>query len=282
MKKNEVLRSLPYYGGKSPVGNINKWINSIIGFDSKKSYIEPFAGMLGVLLSRKPVVTELVNDANGYVINWWRMVRDKPDELAALTHNTPWGRESLGEAIDSLENEKDDLRRALWFHIIIEQNVRHAISTTKSSISVKYDNNNGIAKWTAERFAPLADRLRRVQLENRDATLILERTKDIDQTILYCDPPYFTADTSPYGEFGQMSKEKFTELFLAQKGEVAISGYNDEWDHLGFVRSEKDVATGLMPNTEKFKTEVLWTNFEPRNNKIVNADEFFEYGDEEE
>ena len=46
-------RTLPNYGGKRGYG-IAEWIASHLPWDSDSCYIEPFAGMAGVLFARQP------------------------------------------------------------------------------------------------------------------------------------------------------------------------------------------------------------------------------------
>jgi DNA adenine methylase len=48
-------------------------------------YIEPFAGSLGVLLARPGThdgAGEIINDADGFIVNVWRAIRHAPDEVA--------------------------------------------------------------------------------------------------------------------------------------------------------------------------------------------------------
>ena len=57
-------RSLPYFGGKRGYG-LAEWIASHLPLSDDIAYIEPFAGMAGVLLSRPAVKIEILNDLNG-------------------------------------------------------------------------------------------------------------------------------------------------------------------------------------------------------------------------
>ncbi len=84
-------RTLSYYGGKRGYGKA-QWIASFLPHTPDSCYIEPFAGMAGVLLARAPVKTEILNDLNGRVVNWWRAVRDKPEEFGRLLEFTPFSR----------------------------------------------------------------------------------------------------------------------------------------------------------------------------------------------
>ena len=43
-----MLTALNYFGGKARPG-LNKWIRSILPDDRSVTYVEPYAGMLGIL-----------------------------------------------------------------------------------------------------------------------------------------------------------------------------------------------------------------------------------------
>ena len=94
----ERVSGLGYYGGKSPKGKIGPWIAGILPWHRDSCYVEPFAGMLGVLLCRRPVQIEIVNDRDGNLVCWWRMVRDHPKKFANLVMQTPRSRDLYREA----------------------------------------------------------------------------------------------------------------------------------------------------------------------------------------
>ena len=282
---NKKLKGLNYYGGKSPSKATSKWIAKQIGFEYEKGYMEPFCGMLGILLSRPRAKIEIVNDLDSNLVNWWECVRDNPDELAQLVHHTPRSREIFTEAIGKLQTETDKLKKALWYHIVLSQSINQStMKMTSGRWGIHY---SGTAKtYDVELFADLADRLRYTQIENRDATKVLERASLEDSFVIYCDPPYYTSDMSPYVDNKNFDKDKFTELFKAQKSDVAISGYSNEWDHLGWVRTTHKSRLHLLqtPDTNKGlnntdevreREEVLWTNFEPRGYVSPEFDEIF-------
>ena len=72
------LMAMQWWGGKAATrpGGSNRWIRSRLPVRS--AYVEPFAGMLGVLLARPRVSVEVVNDLDGRVVNWWTQVRGPP------------------------------------------------------------------------------------------------------------------------------------------------------------------------------------------------------------
>ena len=74
--------ALRYYGGKAPMRELTRWIVSLIPWERQTLYVEPCCGMAGVLMSRPPTNTEIISDANERLANWWRVIRDQPEEFA--------------------------------------------------------------------------------------------------------------------------------------------------------------------------------------------------------
>ena len=77
-----------WFGGKSVIAK-EVWLR--LGADIQ-NYIEPFVGSAAVLLTRPGWCrgidwTETINDANGYVSNFWRAIHAKPEETA---HYADW------------------------------------------------------------------------------------------------------------------------------------------------------------------------------------------------
>lgn len=69
---------MPYFGGKRRIAAA-VWER----FGDTANYVEPFAGSLAVLLARPhDPHTETVNDADGFIANFWRAVQHDPDAVA--------------------------------------------------------------------------------------------------------------------------------------------------------------------------------------------------------
>lgn len=94
------LSALYWPGGKSGNGaGVGRWIADQLPWRYSSCYVEPFAGMLGVLLQRKPVQTEIVNDSDERVVNWWRVVRDRHLDLLGWTKRTFSTHSFLGTSV---------------------------------------------------------------------------------------------------------------------------------------------------------------------------------------
>jgi len=118
-------------------------------------YCEPYGGSVAVLINREPSPVETYNDLDGEVVNFFRVLRDKREELIA--------------AIEQKDNHVlSDVERARLFYIRARQ-----ARTGRGSIE------------------DLSQRLLRVQIENRPAIEVIRRY-DSPQTLFYCDPHEMT------------------------------------------------------------------------------------------
>ena len=126
-------RTLPYYGGKRGYGKTQS-IASFLPHTPDSCYVEPFAGMAGVLFARQPVKLEVLNDLNRRVINWLRVGRDQPDDFGRLVEKTPISRVKYQWALTAIGDETlPPLRRALAFHIVVDQSIPRSDTASKSS-----------------------------------------------------------------------------------------------------------------------------------------------------
>ena len=227
-------RPLPYYGGKRGYGK-SEWIASFLPHTPDSCYVEPFAGMAAVLLARKPIKREIVNDLNHRVVNWWKAVRYEPNGFGRLVDAMPASRVEYEWAVRNLDNpELTPIRRALAFHVAVEQSVLHADNVRAVSWARTLTPYAGFKpRVRAWDIAALSDRLRYVQLECVDACDLLARVRGCDYAVIYADPPYPTANMGTYA-IDTPDIGRCAELLAAQRGAGGVSGYGDEWDMLGW------------------------------------------------
>lgn len=76
-----------YFGGKTTIA---AQIAAVL--PAHEHYVEPFAGSLAVLLAKRPAPMETVNDLDGVLMNFWRVLRDRPQDLARVCALTPHAR----------------------------------------------------------------------------------------------------------------------------------------------------------------------------------------------
>ncbi len=240
-------------------------------------YCEPFAGSAAVLLNREPSPVETYNDIDGDVANFFRVLRDRHEELIRAIALTPFSREEYHRAIYASMQGISEVERARRFYIRARQ-TRTGLAQTASLgrwANCKDTSRAGmsgvVSRWLGGIAAldDIAQRLIRVQIENRPAVDTI-RLYDSPSTLFYCDPPYLHAtrgDANAYGfEMDEAQHGEFAEVVSKCRGKVAVSGY------------EHPVMDKLFPAPHWFKTcaldktihstkgtrkEVLWTNYKP-------------------
>jgi DNA adenine methylase len=120
-----------------------------------------------------------------------------------------------------------------------------------------------------EMLPEIAQRLLRVQIENRPATDVI-RLYDGPKTLFYCDPPYVhdtRGDAKAYKY--EMTDEQHADLAAAlnaARGKVAVSNYDCElMDRLYPAPKWTKFSSGPRTNhaTKGQRVEVLWTNYDP-------------------
>lgn len=271
------LKAFPYFGGK--LSHLNFILEHL---PHTERYIEPFGGSAAVLLNREPSPVETYNDLDGHVVNFFRVLREQPDELVRQLELTPHSREEFGE---SLKHEGvSDLERARRFFTRISQGYNaktssdssgdwaYAIGRARRGMSGRISETRGYC----DNLVDVAERLSRVQIENQDAIDLIE-THDHSDALFYCDPPY-APDSRKSGEYAhEMSEQDHRELARTLRqceGKVAISNY--ESDLMRELYSEWNVITGeekplASSSNNTSNSEILITNYDPTDGSIVKT-----------
>ena len=254
------LKALNYYGGKAGWGKA-QWIASLLPHEWRASYVEVFGGMFGVGLARPPVKMETLNDLDERVVNWWRVVRYQPSEFGLAVQAMPVSRAEFERSIVRMDDPSlSDFERALAFHTFALQAMNTGVATKGNWRRRKRPNRGTLGRWWVERVAVLAARMWNVQLECRDGVALLHDFAAVEEAVIYCDPPYSRANTSHYRH--DVDRDALSVALLAQKGRVAVSGYGDEWDGLGWRREEKEAWRSEIGGKHLTpRTEVLWMNY---------------------
>ena len=259
------FKPLRWYGGKAGYGK-GAWIAGFLPWVKDSIYVETQGGMAGVLGSRAPVKHEIFNDIDPRVINWGEQLRTYPDEFAWHVQCWPHSRKLHEWAKQAVDNENiSAFDRAVAFHVIALQSVSQNIGQTPQWSRALAPAVGPMGRWRSERVAPLAERFSEVILECGTAEKLLERLVDNDMAVIYVDPPYYSANTSAY-RFNDQDVNVLASLLLARSGKVAISGYENEWEFLGWTRYELEgitrVANKKKGEKATARTEFLWTNYD--------------------
>lgn len=238
-----------------------------------KNYCEPFSGSAAVLLNRLPSLVETYNDLDGEVVNFFRVLRDQKKALIELIGLTPFSREEFYIACQPPELPLSDLERARRFFVRARQ-VRTGLAQTASLgrwANCKDTSRAGmsgvVSRWLGSvmRLPEIADRLLRVQIENRPALEVIT-LYDSSETFFYCDPPYpheSRGDSKAYGYEMTDAEHRALALCLHKiKGLAAVSGYRCAlYDKLFSDWTRMDAPVKHCHSIKKPRQEVLWINY---------------------
>ncbi len=238
-------------------------------------YCEPFGGSAAVLLNREPAPVETYNDIDGEVVNFFRVLRDQPDELIRRIALTPFARKELEIACQN-EDDLDDIERARRFYVRARQ-TRTGLAQTASPGRWAYciatsraGMGGAVSRWFGgiEELFYIADRLLRVQIENLPAEEVI-RKYDSEQTLFYCDPPYVhetRGDTKAYAfEMTDAEHIRLAEILHNVRAKVAISGYRcDLMESLYKDWYLTEAPPKICHSVKEVRREVLWTNYDPK------------------
>ena len=252
---------LRYPGSK---WRIASWILSY--FPEHRSYLEPFVGSGAVFFSKQRSDIETINDLDGDVVNLFYWVKHDPEKLANEVYYTPYARQIYDNAYlpDDKENSLD---KAVKF--LIRLNMGYGYRTTEAKVGWKNDVQGREKAYAAldwkslpDRIIEVTERLRGVQIENRQAVDVISKF-NYENVLIYCDPPYLLDTRSGGNEMTEEAHEQLLHQLKEHKGSVLLSGYESEMYNSLLKDWHKETQTTYSQAGSK-KQEVLWMNFEPQ------------------
>jgi DNA adenine methylase len=258
-----------YFGGKT---SIAPQIVSLL--PAHEHYVEPFAGSLAVLLAKPRSHMETVNDLEHELMNFWRVLRDRSQDLERVCALTPHSRAEHQVSLEPLVDPLDDLERARRIWVRLTQG-RGGMLGQRTGWCFNEAKQNGAGRpqyleaYTA-RIPPAAQRISRVSLECRPALDVIAAYGKHPSVLIYADPPYLDSTRSHGGHGAVYSREMRTaaehielaEALHAARAAVVLSGYHSPlYDDLysAWDRVELKAFTGNAV-AQKERTEVLWSN----------------------
>lgn len=248
-----------WHGGKWILAS---WI--IENLPPHRIYVEPFGGAGSVLLKKPRSYAEIYNDRDGDIVNLFRVARDRGPELVEKLRLTPFSRD---EFIAAYERSDDPLERARRLVVKCYQGfgTNSQLSSKRSGFRSN-SNRSGTTPahdWAnyPDALAAIAERLRGVVIENRDASRVIEN-HDSEDAVFYVDPPYLidTRGDNRADYVYELTREGHVALarqLRGIRGRAVVSGYPHplyEELYQGWTRlTRRALADGARE-----RLEVLW------------------------
>lgn len=254
---------LTYYGGKQ------KLASQIISMIPKHHiYCEPFFGGGAVFFNKAPSKVEVINDTNGELVNFYRVLKTDYKSLNKEIQATLHSREShdIAEVILNYPKLFSEVRRAWAVWVLANQSFGSKLggtwrcdlkdNSTPQCISNKKNN------FTEE----YAERMEQVQIENRDALKVIKLWDNKD-VFFYCDPPYFNSKLGHYKGYTEQDFENLLQALSEIKGKFILSSYPSEIlekyikEYKWTSKRIEGIRVSVSLGKGKMKTEVLTRNF---------------------
>lgn len=283
-------RPLKWHGGKRYLA---QWI--ISHMPPHLHYVEPYFGGGQVLFARdverdwlfasggasQPAhrrgASEVVNDVNGELTNFWQCLQD-PETFEAMTRRlsvTPFSEDEWDRAA-ACPPDAPPVDRAVAFFIRYRQSRqglgKDFATVTRNRTRGRINEQANAWLGVIEGLPDAHQRLRGVLILNHDAVAVI-RQQDGEHTLFYCDPPYLHETRFGQGknkeyEFEMTAEdhERLLECLASIKGHFLLSGYRstlyDQFaERHGWRRLEKQIDNkASVQKTKESKTECLWTN----------------------
>jgi DNA adenine methylase len=287
MTKTKVAGPLKWHGGKTYQA---PWIISLMPPRCKNPnapasddpgwlhYVEPYFGGGAVLLAQDPEgISEVVNDLNSELSNFWQVLADEESfvELQRILQATPFSSEAFKYSAATALCRESEAKAAARFFIHCRQSMsgrmKNFAPLTRNRTR-RGMNEQASAWWNAVEGLPAVhERLKRVVILNDDALIVIKQ-QDGPRTLFYLDPPYLhetRVTTSEYGD-QEMTRQQHDELLTVLcsiKGRFMLSGYHsdlyDKWAaDKGYSCHELKIDNkSSSAKVKEQKTEVVWTNF---------------------
>lgn len=258
---------ITYYGGKTTIADR---IVSLL--PDHKHYVEPFCGSLAVLLAKRPSAHETVNDLDGDLITFWRVLRNRPLDLERVCALTPHARAEYDACLRG-DRPADELEVARRVWVRLAQGRGGQLRRTTgwryfADPAGSHTSMPGYLEAYRQRFAPAAARLIGVSLEARPALEIISKYGRHNGALLYVDPPYL-GSTRNWGNQYRIEMRtddehrELAEALRAARAAVVLSGYPSPLYDLELYpdwhRAEIPART-TQGGSDTARTEVLWSN----------------------
>jgi DNA adenine methylase len=257
-----------YYGSKQRLA-----ANIVANLPPHNAWVEAFCGSASVTLAKSPAPIEIINDMDNQIVNLFQQLRDNTAELCRLVALTPYARV---EYLAAREHKRGctPLEKAREFLVATMMTVNGANGGKSSgfSFSDSYSRGGNEARanrWyhLPERLSAVAERLRTIRIENRDARELLSMYEDRPATLIYLDPPYNISRKQRYNvDVDDNFHVDLLNKCINSKAMILISGYeNDLYNSIlntrnGWTKKFLPTSTRDTSGKDYPRVEVLWTN----------------------
>lgn len=259
-----------YYGAKQRIAS-----KIIASLPPHNAWVEAFCGSAAITLAKPAVPIEVINDLDDNVINVFEQLRTNSEALCKAIALTPYSRQEF-ETARRGPRPPDPMERARQFLVATMMTINSTIAAkTSCGFSFSQSFARGgmearVSRWfnLPDRLFQVAERLRTIRIEKRDARDLLSQFADRPATLIYLDPPYFVKRIHDYmiDAKDEPFHRELLKICCRSQAMILISGYRNKlYDSIltrknGWHRTTIDTHTRDATGKDYSRTEVLWWN----------------------
>ena len=247
---------ISYYGGKQNM------LKHILPLTPKHTiYTEAFFGGGAVFFAKEPATSEIINDTNNLVVNFYQVVKSDFENLKQKIEATLFSRAtySVANTIYKMPHLFNTLQQAWAFFVATNM----AFSCSVGSWG--YDKYGKKSKaFLNKKLAfdiSIVERLENTQIENQDACKVI-LSRDTTDTFHYIDPPYIDSDQGMYGGYMHSHYRELLETISTIQGKFLLSSYPSD------LLEEYTKKNGWFTKTFEKPLTAAKANNKPRRRKI--------------
>jgi DNA adenine methylase len=205
----KVRSFIPYLGGKV---HLVKHLLPLI--PEHTCYVEAFAGSAALLLNKPPSKIEVLNDADGEMVNLFEVVRDDVDAFVRRADWLLYSRELYEKWKSELKDgsvPEDRVERALRFWYLMRSSfAAHPYKGWAFCRNVGRNRPLSLANALGC-IRTIHDRLRTVEIDHLDFRFCI-KNRDGPNNFLFVDPPYLDAEEYRLGAFTLQDHSDLADL----------------------------------------------------------------------
>ena len=262
------LIAFNYFGGKFT------WLSELYKYiPEHESFIELFCGSMAFTLNKKPSKMDTANDLDGNVYNFFKVLREDPEELFRMLYLSPVSRDEYNSCFPINEIGISSLERARRFFVRCRMSFQGSGLKEHTGFNAcKNTSEKGVSKnvskflSSVEKLPEVVNRLKEIQIENKDYRNILSRYSG-PEYFIYVDPPY-ELRTRKYKkwydhEFSDEDHIELADKLKSSGSKIMISHsksdfYSELYSDWNFIELP---LRGHSMKKGKKQSECIWINY---------------------
>ena len=239
-------------------------------------YAELFFGGGWIFFEKPESKSEVINDINGELINFYRVLQRQCDKFKEREKHEMYSRELYFEYLNDFYSGKhqtlDNIEKAFRYFCLLKE-----AFGAKFGGGWGFSSARNVAKPFFNEFKvidKITERLKKVQIDNTDFESLL-KGYDNEGTLFMCDPPYMKSDNSDYyfksvdSSFSTHDHQRLFITLKSIKGKCILTIDDTPWileiykKENGFYVIENEVYyCCAYKDNRRLEVELIITNYD--------------------